>query len=88
MANRTTEEWSKLRHDAFRYIQCHLETEGYPPTVRQMQTVLGIKSLATVQKIMRWLEATGRLEVKRNGAHVRSMRIVPERKETEDESND
>lgn len=54
----------RMKDKVYYAIINHIETHGYPPTVREIAQATGIKSTNTVFKHLKRLEQDGRISVK------------------------
>ena len=67
-------ESERLENAIYEYIAETTRTEGYPPTVRDIQQALSIKSTSTVHSYLAKLEEKGKIT--RRSGKSRSMLIV------------
>jgi len=65
---------SKLEDDICDYISQFMRDHGYPPTVRDIQNELSIKSTSTVHAYLKRLEDSGRIT--RTNGKSRSVNVV------------
>ena len=59
---------------AFRFICSYEETEGFSPTIREIQECLGVSSPSSAHVVVKELIRQGRIEQK--GRCPRSIRII------------
>jgi len=62
-----------------RYIEHHVETHGYPPTVREIGTAVNLSSSSTVHAHLKTLEEQGR--ILRDAVLTRAIKLVPNAQE-------
>ena len=67
-------ELSNKDYQILDFIQEQLETRGYPPTVREICTAVGLTSTATVHARLKKLEKHGKIV--KESAKNRSLRVV------------
>ena len=67
-------ELSNKDYQILDFIQEQLETRGYPPTVREICTAVGLTSTATVHARLKKLEKHGKII--KESAKNRSLRVV------------
>ena len=68
------EESVEKRKVMLKIIKEYLKEHAYPPTVREVGTIIGLKSVATVQKHLYILEREG--YITRERTIPRSIRII------------
>jgi len=78
-------ESAEKRKVMLKTIKEYLEEHGYPPTVREVGTLIGLKSVATVQKHLYILEREG--YITRERTIPRSIRIIKDFKEEKSTEN-
>lgn len=63
------------RHkDTLRHIENYIEENGFPPTVRELAELLGMKSTSTIQRYLEILEKEGYIE--RRTALPRAIKVI------------
>lgn len=73
--NLNKEEKSKL---AVRYILSHTKEKGYPPTMRQIASAIGVSSSSSVWKLLHHCRDEGFVDFE--DRIFRSIRVLPEGK--------
>ncbi|MBE3520331.1 MAG: transcriptional repressor LexA [Firmicutes bacterium] len=68
------EKLTKHQEKALRIIQSSIQQRGYPPSVRELCDLLGLKSTATVHTYLRTLERKG--YIKRTPFRSRALEVV------------
>jgi repressor LexA len=68
---------TKRQSEIFEYIKGHLDKTGYPPTVREIGSALGLHSPSTVHAHLAKLESSGVL--RRDPSKPRAIEILVER---------
>lgn len=65
---------TKRQHEILLTINDYIQSEGMPPTVREICDMTGLKSTSTVHGYIKRLEKQGYIKIKQGSA--RSIRIV------------
>ncbi|NPA90868.1 MAG: transcriptional repressor LexA [Chloroflexi bacterium] len=66
---------TERRQDILRHIYFHLQENGRPPTVRELQRAVGARSTAVIKHHLDWLEKGGYIE--RDSRASRGVRLTP-----------
>lgn len=64
------------QEQALLHIQDWIYSHGYPPTLRELGGLMGIRSTNGVNDHLRALERKGKIEVRRGGAVARSIKLL------------
>lgn len=65
---------TKRQEEALNYIKSYIATKGYPPTVREIATKLGVSSPATIQAHLEKLEEKG--FIRKEDSKNRAIEII------------
>ncbi len=69
------ERSERLRENIVQSIISYIERHGYPPTVREIGDMVGLKSTSSVQHHLKVLFKEGRLETDAGECSPRAIRI-------------
>lgn len=72
-------ELSERQHEILKFIKSHVAIHGYPPTVREIGTAVGLTSPSTVHAHLAKLEEAG--EIRRDPTKPRAMLLEKAREE-------
>ena len=75
MSQKGPETISKRQEQILSYIKSKIETQGYPPSVREIGRAVGLKSTSTVHGHLSQLEKKG--YIRRDSSKPRAIEILP-----------
>ena len=61
---------------AYYFILRYREKDGISPTIREVQEYLGVASSSTAHEVVRNLQKTGKITMKRNGPRTIKIRNI------------
>ena len=71
----SAEKGEQTRERVLEAITNYINEHEYPPTVREVCEIVGLKSTATVHRHIEILKERGLLEVDGEGCHMRALRV-------------